>query len=199
MPIFEYGAAEIDHLKWCDRLLGTAIDQIGLIRREVIPDPFAALVSSIISQQISRQAAETIRGRLYSLLEEVTPESISALDIDLIRGCGLSERKAGYLKGIAGAAICGEVNFEALHNLSDQEVIDVLTSLRGVGIWTAEMILIFSLCRPDVLSYRDLAICRGMINLYGLTDLPLNLFEQYRKRYSPYGSVASLYLWALST
>ena len=198
MPIFEYGAKEINHLKQCDKLLGVAIDQIGLIRREVIPDPFAALVSSIISQQISKQAAETIRGRLYRLLKQVTPESISAVNIDLIRGCGLSERKAGYLKGIAGAAISGEVDFEALPNLSDQEVIDVLTVLRGVGVWTAEMILIFSLCRPDILSYRDLAICRGMIKLYGLTDLPVALFEQYRRRYSPYGSVASLYLWVLS-
>jgi DNA-3-methyladenine glycosylase II len=198
MPIFEYGAKEIEHLKQCDKLLGAAIDQIGLIRREVIPDPFIALVSSIISQQISKQAAATIRDRLYKLLKEVTPESISALDIDLIRGCGLSERKAGYLKGIAGAALSGEVDFKALPNLSDQEVIDVLTALRGVGVWTAEMILIFSLCRPDILSYRDLAICRGMINLYGLAALPVDLFEQYRKRYSPYGSVASLYLWALS-
>ena len=198
MPIFEYGAKEIDHLKQCDKLLGAAIDRIGLIRREVIPDPFTALVSSIISQQISKQAAATISGRLYRLLKEVTPESIFALDIDLIRGCGLSERKAGYLKGIAGAAISKEVDFKALPNLSNQEVIDVLTALRGVGVWTAEMILIFSLCRPDILSYRDLAICRGMINLYGLTDLPADNFEQYRKRYSPYGSVASLYLWALS-
>jgi DNA-3-methyladenine glycosylase II len=198
MPIFEYGSKEIDHLKQCDKLLGAAIDQIGLIRREIIPDPFAALVSSIISQQISKQAAATISGRLYRLLNEVTPESIFALDIDLIRGCGLSERKAVYLKGIAGAAISKEVDFEGLANLSDQEVIDVLTALRGVGVWTAEMILIFSLCRPDILSYRDLAICRGLINLYGLTELPADLFEQYRKRYSPYGSVASLYLWALS-
>ena len=80
-------------------------------------------------------------------------------------------RKAGYIKGIADAAKSGEVNFNALHTLSDIEVIVKLNSLNGVGVWTAEMVLIFSLCRPDVVSYGDLAIRRGMMNLYGLKEL----------------------------
>ena len=80
-------------------------------------------------------------------------------------------RKAGYIKGIADAAISGEVNFHTLHTLSDNEVIERLTSLNGVGVWTAEMVLIFSLCRPDVVSYEDLAIRRGMMKLYGLRSL----------------------------
>ena len=107
-------------------------------------------------------------------------------------------KKAGYIKGIAEAAISGEVDFNKLHTLEDEEIIRKLSSLKGVGVWTAEMLLIFSLCRPDVVSYKDLAICRGMMNLYGLKELPKEKFERYRKRYSPYGSVASLYLWAIS-
>jgi len=199
LQLFEYGANEIANLKSRDKILGVAIDRIGMIKREVNPDPFTALISSVISQQISKQAAKTIQGRLYTLLGDVTPESISAANITLIKGCGLSERKAGYLKGLAEAAISGEVDFTALPGLPDEEVIAVLTSLRGVGVWTAEMILLFSLRRPDIVSYRDLAIRRGMMNLYGLQSLTPVVFEQYRKHYSPYGSVASLYLWALSS
>ncbi|EQB90222.1 hypothetical protein M918_01105, partial [Clostridium sp. BL8] len=100
--------------------------------------------------------------------------------------------------GIAEAAISGEVDFSTLHTLTDEEIVKKLSALKGVGVWTAEMLLIFSLCRPDVVSFGDLAIRRGMMNLYGLKELPKEKFERYKKRYSPYGTVASLYLWALS-
>ena len=200
MRIFEYGQKEIDHLKRKDKKLGVAIDKIGRIEREITPDPFTALVSSIVSQQISKKAAETVGNRLYTLLQgNITPEGIIQKDLSEIRGCGMSERKAGYIKGIADAAISGSIDFTKLYVLTDQEIINKLSSLHGVGVWTAEMLLIFSLCRPDVVSYKDLAICRGMMNLYGLKELKKETFERYKKRYSPYGSVASLYLWELST
>ncbi|HOE57036.1 MAG TPA: DNA-3-methyladenine glycosylase 2 family protein [Bacillota bacterium] len=198
MQVFEYGRKEIDYLKGKDKKLGAAIDRIGIINRRIIPDPFTALVSSIVSQQISSKAADTVWNRLLSLLGSVNPENINELGLPEIQSCGMSERKAGYIKGIAEAAISGEVDFGALDALSDEDIIKRLSSLRGVGVWTAEMLLIFSLCRPDVVSYKDLAIRRGMMNLYGLKELPEEKFKRYRKRYSPYGSVASLYLWALS-
>ncbi len=112
--------------------------------------------------------------------------------------CGLSARKAEYIKGIADAVRCGEIDFLRFGEMADEEIIHTLSSLRGIGVWTAEMLLIFSLCRPDVVSWGDRAIRRGMMNLYGLKKLTKEQFERYRKRYSPYGSVASLYLWALS-
>lgn len=198
MPFFEYGPKEMAYLKSKDKKLGAAIDEIGLIRRQIIPDPFIALVFSIVSQQISSKAAETVWNRLGTQLGNITPESIAAANLSEIQGCGMSSRKAGYIKGIADAAISGVVDFNTLHTLSDQDIIQKLSALHGVGVWTAEMLLIFSLCRPNVLSYKDLAICRGIMNLYGLKDLSRERFERYRKRYSPYGSVASLYLWALS-
>lgn len=198
MHIFEYGQKEIEYLKSKDKKLGAAIDRIGIIKREVIPDTFTALVSSIVSQQISGKAADTVWNRLISLLGSITPESIGEAELSKIQGCGMSVRKAGYIKGIAEAALSGQVDFSTLHTLTDGEIIEKLSSLYGVGVWTAEMLLIFSLCRPDVVSYKDLAIRRGMMNLYGLKELPKEKFERYRKRYSPYGSVASLYLWALS-
>ena len=100
--------------------------------------------------------------------------------------------------GITEAALTGSIDFAALHTLPDAQIISKLTSLSGVGIWTVEMLLIFSLCRPDVVSYGDLAIRRGMMNLYGLQELPKEQFKKYSKRFSPYGSIASLYLWAMS-
>lgn len=195
---FEYGPKEIEFLKKKDKKLGAAIDKIGMLYRETTPDPFEALVSSIVSQQISNKAAETVWNRLRAQLENVTPESITGASLSDIQSCGMSNRKATYIKGIADSAITGEINFNALHLLSDQEIIQKLSSLHGVGIWTAEMLLIFSLKRMDVVSYRDLAIRRGMINLYGLKDLSKEKFNRYKKRYSPYGSVASLYLWEIS-
>ncbi|HOS68838.1 MAG TPA: DNA-3-methyladenine glycosylase 2 family protein [Bacillota bacterium] len=198
MHIFEYGQKEIDYLRKKDKKLGAAIDRIGMIKREVTPDTFAALVSSIVSQQISSKAADTVWNRLGLLLGTITPESIAKAEISEIQACGMSARKAGYIKGAAEAALSGQVDFNALHTLSDEEIIKKLSSLRGVGVWTAEMLLIFSLCRPDVVSFKDLAICRGMMNLYGIKEISREKFERYRKRYSPYGSVASLYLWALS-
>lgn len=198
MEIFQYGQKEIDYLSKKDKKLGAAIDRIGMIEREITPDPFEALVSSIVGQQISSKAADTVWRRLCNLLGSIVPESIAKADIHEIKGCGMSLKKAGYIKNIAEASISGEVDFNILSTLSDEEIIKKLSSLHGVGIWTAEMLLIFSLCRPDVVSYKDLAIRRGMMNLYDLKELKKADFEAYRKRYSPYGSVASLYLWVLS-
>jgi DNA-3-methyladenine glycosylase II len=198
MDFFPYGQKEVDYLRRKDKKLGEAMDRIGMIEREITPDPFKALISSIVSQQISKKAAETVWNRLNVQLESITPESISRRDLMEIRGCGMSERKALYIKGIADAAVSGTIDFKTLNTLTDDEIIRKLTSLHGVGVWTAEMLLIFSLCRPNVVSFKDLAICRGMMNLYGLKELPQEKFEKYKKRYTPYGSVASLYLWALS-
>lgn len=207
-PIFVYGQKEIDYLKGKDKKLGAAIERIGIIRREITRDLFTALISSVVSQQISNKAAATVWSRLIKLLaandsaclnsEILTPVGISRVSIQEIQSCGMSVRKAGYIKGIADAALDGTVDFPNLRNLSDQEIITKLSSLRGVGVWTAEMLLIFSLNRLDVLSFKDLALCRGMMNLYGHKELTKERFERYRKRYSPYGSVAALYLWALS-
>jgi len=198
MELYKYGQAEIEHLKRRDKKLGVAIDRIGAIEREVTPDLFTALVKSIVAQQISTKAADTVWGRLCTQLTDITPDNIAAVGVSEIQKCGLSMRKAGYIKGLGDAAICGDLDLLELGELPDVEIIEKLLSLRGLGVWTAEMILIFSLCRPDVVSWGDLAIRRGMMNLYGLKNITKEQFDRYRKRYSPYGSVASLYLWALS-
>nr|WP_245210479.1 DNA-3-methyladenine glycosylase [Sedimentibacter acidaminivorans] len=193
-----YGEMEINYLKKKDKKLSIAIDRIGKIEREVTPDLFTALVSSIVSQQISNKAAATVWGRLCSLVGEVTPKSIVEADINDIQKCGMSVRKASYIKNIGEKVYGGELNVDEFHNLSDDEIIKELSALHGIGIWTAEMLMIFSMQRPNVVSWGDLAIRRGMCNLYHHKELTKTQFERYKKRYSPYGSVASLYLWALS-
>lgn len=198
MNYFLYGDKEIEYLKKKDKKLGAAIDRIGMIEREVNPDPFSSIITSVVGQQISNKAAATVNSRLLEVLGEITPENIYRAEIDDIQKCGMSIRKTTYIKGIAEAAIAKTVDFDNLHTLSDEELIKSLTSLYGVGIWTAEMLMIFSLGRMNVVSFKDLAIRRGMMNLYGLKELTKENFEKYRKRYSPYGSVASLYLWELS-
>ncbi|HOP73972.1 MAG TPA: DNA-3-methyladenine glycosylase 2 family protein [Bacillota bacterium] len=195
---FEYGEAEIAHLKNRDPKLGKVIERVGIIRREITPDPFEALISSIISQQISNKAAETVWNRFILQVEEVTPSRIAATPVETIQKCGMSSRKANYIKGIAEAAISGKIHFDQLHTLPDAEIIRQLTSLPGVGVWTAEMLLIFSLCRPNVLSFNDLAIRRGLMTLYRLNTLTREQWKEYYKRYSPYASVASLYLWEVA-
>jgi 3-methyladenine DNA glycosylase/8-oxoguanine DNA glycosylase len=198
MEIFRYGQTEIEHLTRRDRKLGAAIEMFGAIKREIRPDPFAGLVTSVVAQQISNKAASAIRRRLQTLLEAITPDRIAGADISEMRQCGLSARKVEYIKGIADAAVNGEINFSRFNEMTDEEIIDQLSSLRGIGVWTVEMLLLFSLSRPDVVSWGDHAIRHGMMNLYGLKKLTKEQFQRYRRRYSPYGSVASLYLWALS-
>lgn len=199
MKIFEYGEKEIEYLKKKDKKLSEAIDRIGKIERRVISDLFEALVSSIVSQQISNKAAVTVWKRFIDLIGEIRPETIIAEDVNNIQKCGMSFRKASYIKNIAESVYSGVLNIDQLKHMSDQEVINKLISLNGIGVWTAEMLMIFSMERPDIVSWGDLAIKRGICRLYNHKELTKTQFERYKKRYSPYGSVASLYLWALST
>jgi DNA-3-methyladenine glycosylase II len=195
---FKYGQTEIEYLSRRDKSLGQAIARIGMIEREINPDLFVALIRNIVAQQVAKKAAATVWNKMCKLLGEVTPVKIAATNIAAIQQCGMSMRKAGYIKSTADALVCGRIDLEVFPRMTDEDIIKELLSLPGVGVWTAEMLLIFSLARPNVLSWRDLALKRGMKNLYGLENLSRNQFEKYRKRYSPYGSVASLYLWELS-
>ena len=197
MHIFQYGDKETDWLKRRDKKLGAAIEEIGMIERAVTPDLFTALIWAIVEQQIAIKAARTVCGRLLSLTGSITPETILAAGVEKVQQCGMSTRKAGYIISMATSVAGGELDLCALESMSDAEVIAVLSSFRGLGVWTAEMMLIFSLRRPDVVSWGDLAIRRGIMRLYGLTSLDKARFDKYRKRYSPHGSVASLYLWRL--
>lgn len=160
-------------------------------------DLFLALVQSIVSQQLSIKVADVIFRRVEKLLGKITAGNLLAAGFEELRACGLSGRKIEYLRGIAEAQLNGTVDFKSLARKTDEEIIRELVKLKGVGVWTAEMLLIFSLGRPDILSYKDLGIRRGIMMLNGLAELPEEEFEKYRQRYSPYGTLASLYLWRI--
>jgi len=198
MQYFEYGETEIRYLRSKDKVLGKAIDRIGFIKRQIMPESFKALVYSVIGQQISGKAAETVWNKLTAAVGEITPESLGPIEPGRIQACGMSNRKSEYIKGIAEAALSGDVDFNSLISMSDSDIINKLTKLRGIGVWTVEMLLIFSLCRPDVVSYNDFGIRKGMMKLYQLNELDRNQFDIFRKRYSPYGTTASLYLWEIA-
>ena len=179
MPYFQYGQVEIDYLKRCDSKLGAAIESIGMINRPVSTDLFSTLVRSIVNQLISTKAANSIWGRLSEKLIEITPQSVASSNVADIKECGLSMRKAEYIKGIDEAVISGKLDLSALHEMSDDEVRKVLMSFKGIGPWTVEMILIFSLCRQDIVSWKDVGIQRGMMKLYGLKELTKEQFDIY--------------------
>lgn len=171
MPTFNYGAREIAHLQDRDPDLGAVIDRIGWIEREVTPDLFTALIHSLTAQQIANAAAATVRRRLGTLLGELTPQRVAQTPLAELQACGLSSRKAAWIQGLGQHVVRGALDLSALPALPDAEVIHRLSAVPGVGVWTAEMWLIFALARPDVVSGGDRAIRRGMERLYGLAPL----------------------------
>lgn len=195
---FQYGTIEIDYLKSRDTILGNAIDRIGFIERTVDDDLFSATVHHIVGQQISAAAQRTVWERMNKQLGMITEDTIGNLSTDEIQNFGMTFKKAEYIKDFSTKVKHGELNIADIKNKSDAEVIGELSRLKGIGQWTAEMIMIFCLQRPDILSYDDLAIQRGLRMLYHHRDISKKLFEKYRRRYSPCCTVASLYLWAIA-
>lgn len=195
---FIYGDEEIEYLKSKDKILGEVIGKIGHIERVTDTDLFSSVVHHIIGQQISTKAQETIWQRLKDELGEVNAENIYKTDISRLQSLGMSFRKAEYIKDFADKVHSGSFNLQDISEMSDEEAIKALVSLKGIGVWTAEMILLFCLQRPDIFSFDDLAIQRGLRMVYHHRKIDRKLFEKYRRRFSPYCSVASLYLWAVS-
>lgn len=195
---FAYGTTETDYLCRKDKRLARVIERVGPIRREVRPDLFDALMHAIVGQQIATKAQQTVWNRLVQSLGEVTPATVDRMEAEALQRLGLSFRKVGYMKGAARKALLGELDVEALRHMDDASVCAALCQLEGVGVWTAEMLMLFSLQRPDVFSFGDLAIHRGLRMVYRHKVVSRERFEVYRRRFSPCGSVASLYLWAVA-
>ena len=195
---FEYGDKELEYLKNRDKKLAEVIDKIGHIDRTVDDDLFSAVVHHIIGQQISTKAQESIWKKMNEELGAVNADTLLSLGRDRLQQFGTTFRKTDYILDFAGKVKKDEFDLERIHTMSDEEVITQLSSLKGIGVWTAEMLLLFCLQRPNVLSYGDLAILRGMRMVYHHRKIDRKLFEKYRRRLSPYCSVASLYFWAVA-
>lgn len=195
---FEYGEKEISYLKSKDAKLAEVIDTLGFVEREIDTDLFSAVVHHIIGQQISTKAQATIWQRMQDALGQVNAETILSAGVSNLQALGISFRKAEYITDFARKVHTGEFDIEAVGQMSDADAISALSSLKGIGVWTAEMILLFCMQRPDIFSYDDLAIQRGLRMVYHHRRIDRKLFEKYRRKFSPYCSVASLYLWAVS-
>lgn len=198
MDYFEYGERETDYLKSKDPRLAEVIEKIGHIDRPVDENLFSSVVHQILGQQISNKALDTIWGRMQEKYGSVDAEHIAAASVEELQSFGTTFRKAEYIKDFAEKVECGELDIQSIAEMSDEEAIKALTSLKGIGTWTAEMILLFSLQRPNIFSYDDLAIQRGIRMVYHHRAVDRKKFEKYRRRFSPYCSVASLYFWAVA-
>ena len=198
MMYFKYGETEISYLKDKDKKMAEVIEQIGFIKREVDTDLFSAVIHHIVGQQISTKAQETIWKRMSDSLGTVNAENILEVEPAQLQSLGMSFRKVEYIRDFADKVYSGAFDLAAVSEMNDQDAIKELSSLKGIGVWTAEMILLFCLQRPDIFSFDDLAIQRGLRMVYHHRKIDRKLFEKYRRRFRPYCSVASLYLWAVA-
>ncbi|UTY39847.1 DNA-3-methyladenine glycosylase 2 family protein [Allocoprobacillus halotolerans] len=196
---FQYGAKEIEYLKSKDKKLAVYIDQLGHIDRPVHHDIFSSLIYYIVGQQISTKAHQTIWDRMVYELGSIQPDIIINAGKEKIQSFGMTFKKADYILELCDKIMNNEVDFHSFEKKSDEVIIKELSSLNGIGVWTAQMILLHCLERPDVLSYGDLAILKGMKIVYHHQKIDKRLFEKYKKRFSPYGSVASIYFWAIAS
>lgn len=195
-------AAAVDHLRAADPGLALLIDQVGppdlAINR--VHSPFAALAESIVYQQLTGKAAATIHGRVIGLCRprrRLRPEDIVGFSEDQLRGAGLSRAKTAAIKDLAAKTLEGVVpSLARLERMDDEEIIARLTSIRGIGRWTVEMMLIFRLGRPDVLPVTDYGVQKGFKLAFGKRKLPKPAqLARHGKRWAPYRSMAAWYLW----
>jgi len=192
----------IIHLKKSDPAMRRIIEKVGPYRMTYYEPTFAALVRSIVYQQLSGKVAKVIFQRLLDAatksgdIGELTPKAVLKLTPERLRSVGLSKQKSAYITDLAEKARDGTVEFETIHELSDEEVIEHLTAVKGIGVWTAHMFLIFALRRADVLPTGDLGVRMAMRKVYELDELPKpEEMEALARAWRPYCSVAAWYLW----
>jgi DNA-3-methyladenine glycosylase II len=190
-------ASAVHHLKSADPVLAAIIASIGPYTPRYAPPTFENMARSIAYQQLHGKAAASIFGRLMIACENcLTPESVLRLSVEQMRACGLSKQKLSYIRDLAEKTISGEVIFEQLLQMDDEDVIEHLTRVKGIGRWSAQMFLMFALRRPDVMPTVDLGINMAIKRAYRKRKLPkpaqiLKIAEPWR----PYRSVACWYLW----
>ncbi|HLJ47932.1 MAG TPA: DNA-3-methyladenine glycosylase [Bryobacteraceae bacterium] len=187
------------HLKRSDPIMAGIIERVGPFRMQFRDPDFQTLVRSIVYQQLSGKVAATIFGRLLAAAgdgQELRPEGILALTVEQMRSVGLSGQKTAYIRDLAERTLAGEVNFTILSELTDDDVIAQLTRVKGVGVWTAHMFLMFALQRPNILPIGDLGVRMAVRKAYRLRDLPKPAkMEKIAAKWHPYCSIASWYLW----
>ena len=185
-----------------DKILKNAIESITLPERNPSKDVYAGLISSIVSQQLSVKAADTIHSRFLNLFEDKYPHATILIDLEdtQLRSAGLSSQKTKYVKNVALFFQENDLFNKDWSEESDEQIILLLTQIKGVGKWTVEMILMFVLSREDILPVLDLGVQQGIKQLYSVTAEKKELYaimEQVAEPWRPYRSIACLYLWSI--
>jgi DNA-3-methyladenine glycosylase II len=186
------------HLRGADPVLAGIIGRVGKYAIQYSEPDFATLVRSIVFQQLSGKAARTILDRLQGACRgrRITPGAMLRLSVEEMRALGLSQQKAAYIRDLAEHTRSRRLKFSRLEAMADQDVIAELTQVKGIGVWTAHMFLLFALGRPDVLPTGDLGVRSAIRKAYGLDELPTPAeMERIAACWRPYCSVASWYLW----
>lgn len=192
-------SGSIKHLLLNDKKLSQLITFIGDYTLNLRTDYFSSLIRLIIGQQLSNKATASIWNRLTNSLKEITPKATITCDENILREFGISKSKISYIKNLSKYLINEKLDLNKLSKLNDSEQIrNILISIRGIGPWTADMFLIFSLGKMDILSYRDVSIKRAVKWLYELDDTPDDKFLKYLSdKWNPYQTIACLYLWEI--
>ena len=187
----------VNHLKKSDPILRAIIERVGMCRMEFGEPEFSSLAEAIVYQQLNGKAAVTIFNRFVALAgDPLTPEGILKLSNEQMRSVGLSKQKSAYLKDLAAKASDSLLNFERLQDMTDDEVIEHLTQVKGIGVWTAHMFMIFSLRRPNVLPTGDYGVQMAIRKHYKKRKLPKPKdMEKIARAWEPYRSVACWYMW----
>lgn len=190
----------VNHLRRVDPVMASVIDAVGPCRFKTAPhlSHFEAVARSIIYQQLSGKAAGTIHGRFETLFLPQRPHApaLAGLPDEALRAAGVSRQKISYLRDLAARVVAGEIPIDTLHEHPDDDVIRHLTSIKGVGVWTAQMFLMFRLGRPDVLPDLDLGIRKGIQQAYRLRKLPdARKVHTIGAKWAPYRTIACWYLW----
>jgi DNA-3-methyladenine glycosylase II len=187
----------VNHLKKSDPVLRAIIERVGPCRMEFGAPEFSSVAEAIVYQQLNGKAAVTIFNRFAALAgDPLTPEGILKLSDEQLRSVGLSKQKSAYLKDLSAKTAAGLLDFSRLPELSDEEVIQHLTQVKGVGVWTAQMFLMFSLRRPNVIPTGDYGVQMAIKKHYKKRKLPKpDIMEKIAKPWVPYRSIACWYLW----
>jgi DNA-3-methyladenine glycosylase II len=187
-----------DHVRSRDQKLASVMEKHGVIKFKTEGEIFEALVESILSQQLAGAAASAIIRRVRAIYPDgaLEAQEVYKTPTRKLRAAGVSPQKLGYLKDLSGRVVKGEIDLEALREMSDEEIIRILDEVKGIGPWTVHMLLIFTLGRPNVLPVDDFGIRKGVQQLYSLQEMPKKAeIEKLAENWQPYCSVASLYLW----
>lgn len=190
---------EKEWLAMRDGTLGSILHTVASIKRQIIPDPFCGLIHAISGQQISSKAHAAIWAKICQNDILFQPEEFLRLDPLQIRSSGLSFKKIQYIKNVAAAIVEGKLKTEKMASMEDDELALQLSKFPGIGSWTVEMLLIFTFKRPNVFSFGDLAIKKGLMRLHKLQSLNWEHFKHFRTLYSPCGTAASLCLWEIAS